>query len=258
VIVAVLVIAVGGFAYLWSRSGAHPVSLAEARRRFLERRVGELGAASTYRPAEGVYSYSGSGSESLSSPSPPKSQTEGPEMPGTVSHGSGGCWTFRLDYSSNHWRKWKFCADADGLHEVGNRVFQRWDFVVRSIDNLAVMTCDPPAVVIERGMQPGDEWESECRGSNSQIAGTTISSGTHRFVGREPVEVAGTTVEALHLRDHRVVSGAQSGTEDFDLWLTEQGLALQGRQRIVVESDSPLGRITYTQEGAFVLVSGLR
>ncbi|MFA5882709.1 MAG: hypothetical protein WDA60_02560 [Acidimicrobiia bacterium] len=255
VITAVLAIVVGGFAYLWAHSGGRPVSLEEARRRFLEQQVGDLGTAGTYRPAEGVYSYSGSGSESLSSP--PKSQDEGPEMPGTVSHADGGCWTFRLDYSTNHWRVWKFCADADGLREVGTSVYQRWDFVVSSVDNLTEMHCKPPAVVIESGMQPGDAWESECRGTSSQISGTTISTGTHRFVGRDGVEVAGRTIDALHFREERAVSGAQSGTEVFDLWLTDQGLPIQGRQRIVVDSDSPIGRVTYTQEGAFVLVSAL-
>lgn len=253
VLVALLGAAVGTFAYLWSRSDARPVSLDEARRRFLEERVGRGSAAGPFTPPEGVYAYTGSGSEHLSSP--PKSQSEGPEMPGTVRHGADGCWSFRLDYSTNHWREWRFCADADGLRQHGSTVFQRWDFVVSSVDNTTVMRCQPPAVVLEADMAPGDEWESTCRGESTAISGETVSTGTHRFVGRETLRVGGRAVETMRFRDDRVVSGAQTGTETFDLWLADDGLVVQGRQRIVVDSDSPIGQVTYTQEGEFRLVS---
>ena len=252
VLVGIVAVGVGGFAYLWSRSDARPVSLDEARRRFLEDRVDGAGAAGPYTPAEGVYAYTGSGSEELSSP--PKSQSEGPEMPGTVRHGVDGCWSFRLDYSSNHWREWRFCADASSLRARGTTVYQRWDFVVSAIDNTAVVRCRPFAVVIAAGMQPGDRWTSTCRGENSAISGVSVTEGTHRFVGRETVQVGGVPVEAMHFRDDGVVSGAQTGTEQFDLWLADDGLVVKGRQRIVVDSDSPVGRITYTQEGEFALV----
>jgi len=261
VVVGVVLVAVGaasvaGFAYLWSRSDARPVSLDDARRRFLQDRVAgaETGAASPYTPAEGVYAYAGSGSEELSSP--PKTQTEGPEMPGTVRHGDDGCWSFRLDYSSNHWREWRFCADATGLRARGTTVYQRWDLVVSSVDNTAVVRCRPPAVVIAPAMQPGDQWTSRCRGENSAIPGTSVTEGTHRYVGRETLHVDGSPVETMHFRDDGVVSGAQTGTERFDLWLADDGLVVRGRQRIVVDSDSPIGRVTYTQQGEFALVRG--
>lgn len=254
VLVLLLAAALGTFVYLWSRGDARPVSLDEARRRFLEERVGDTGPDGPYTPAEGVYAYTGEGSEHLSSP--PKTQDEGPEMPGTVQHGTDGCWTFRLDYSTNHHRTWRFCADAEGLRERGSVVFQRWDFVVTSIDNTTTVRCRPAAVVIETGMTAGDEWESRCDGESTAIDGTTITRGTHRYVGRERVEVGDGAVDAMHFRDDRVVTGVQNGTETFDLWLSEDGLPVQGRQRIVVDSPSPIGNVTYTQEGEFVLVSG--
>lgn len=252
-LVVVFAAALGIFAYLWSYSGARPVSLDDARRRFLEGRV-DPGGAGPYTPAEGVYAYEGSGSEELSTP--PKSQSEGPGMPGTVEHVGDGCWTFRLDYSTNHYRTWEFCADASGLREMGSRVYQRWDFVVSSVDNLAVMRCRPGAVVIQTGMAPGDTWTSRCEGDNSAIDGTTITDSTHRFVGWDRVRVGTGTVDAMHFRNRGVVSGSQTGTESFDLWVDERGLIVKGRQRIVVDSDSPIGNVTYTQQGEFALVSG--
>jgi hypothetical protein len=253
-LVVVFAAALGGFAYLWSRSGARPVGLDDARRRFLEDQVGREGPDGPYTPPEGVYAYTGSGSESLSSP--PKSQSEGPEMPGTVTHGTDGCFTFRLDYSTNSYRVWALCADETGLRETGGSVFQRWDFVVSTIDTLEHTQCDPPAVVIAATMEPGDRWTSRCEGDNSAIEGTTVTETVHRFVGWDRVRVGNDTVDAMHFRDRGVVSDAQTGTESFDLWITSAGLIVRGRQHIVVDSDSPIGKVTYTQDGEFSLVRG--
>lgn len=228
------------------------VSLDDARRRFLEDRVDEDGGARPFTPAEGVYRYEGRGSESLSSP--PRTQPEGPRIPGTVTYRPDGCWDLRLDYSTNHWRLWKFCASADALEQVGSRVFQRWDFGSFAVENLSTMACAPPGVVLEASMAVGDEWTSECRGENTQISGTTVSTGTHRLVANETLRIDGVEVEVAHFRDERIVSGAQSGTEEFDFWLRADGLLVKGIQRISVDSDSPLGKVTYTQESAFALV----
>jgi len=231
------------------------VSLDEARKRYLEDRVDGEDLARPFTPPEGVYRYEGSGSESLSNP--PRTQLEGPLVPGTVTHRPDGCWNFRLDYSTNHWRRWSFCADPDRLVEVGNLVSQRWDFGSFAVENLATMTCDPPGVILEAQMVVGQEWTSECRGGNSQVSGTTISTGRHRLLAIEKLTIGGAEVDASHFRDDRVVSGAQSGTEQFDFWLAEDGLLLKGVQRISVDSDSPLGKVTYTQESAFTLVRRL-
>jgi len=247
-----VVLAVGVFAYLWSRSGARPVSVDEARRRF-ERGGKVARGGARFTPAEGVYRYRGAGSESLSSP--PKSQSEGPGIPGTVEHRDDGCWTLRLDYSSNHWRAWTFCVRNDELTEVANQVFQRWDFVVSTIDNLATMTCSPPNVILVPDPRPGSTWPASCSGTNTQIEGTLVSAGVHRYVGPVTLRVDGHAVDTLHFRDRRTVTGSQQGTERFDFWLAADGLPVQGRQRIEVASDSPIGRVTYHQESAFSLVS---
>ena len=138
---------------------------------------------------------------------------------------------------------------------MGTRVSQRWDFGSFAIENLATMRCKPPAVVMTTEMEVGDEWESECRGDNTQISGTTVSTGTHRLLAVEQLEIGGVPVEAFHFRDERTVSDAQSGVERFDVWLDRSGLLLKVDQRIEIESGSPLGNVTYTQESALTLVS---
>lgn len=229
------------------------VSLDEARRRFLEDRAADSKETRPFTPPAGVYQYEGSGSESLSNP--PRSQSEGPLVPGTVSLGEGGCWSLRLDYSTNHWRLWDFCTSDTELLQTGGLVSQRWDFGSFGIENLSTMRCRPAAVVMTVDMAVGDKWTSTCRGENTQISGTTITTGSHRLVAVEMLDVGGTPVEAFHFRDERTVGGVQAGSEVFDTWLARSGLLLKVVQRIEVESDSPLGNITYTQEGAFSLVS---
>jgi hypothetical protein len=130
---ALLALIVAGYGFIALHENWFPfhselpreVSASEARHRFREQQASAQGGAQAFTPAEGVYEYHGSGSESLSSPA--RSQPEGPSIPGTVTHHSNGCWRLRLDYSSNHYRRWDFCVRKGVLVEVGNRVRQRCD-----------------------------------------------------------------------------------------------------------------------------------
>jgi len=240
---------IGVFAYLWQRDDARPVSVREAEQRL----DGKAGPGGAFVPAEGVYQYTGSGSEALSTP--PKSQAEGPEMPATVIHHAHGCWTFRIDYSTNHWQDWRYCARDGRLVEEGGRTFQRWDFVVSTIENTSTFVCEPPIVVLRSDMVPGKTWPQSCAGTNTNVGGTTVSSGDIRFVGVEPFDVGGTTVDAFHFVQPRTISGAQRGEENSELWFAPNGLPLRNQRHIVIDSDSPIGTITYTEDGSFTLTS---
>ena len=240
---------IGVFAYLWQRDDARPVSVREAEQRL----DGKPGGGSAFVPAEGVYQYTGSGSEALSTP--PKSQAEGPTMPATVIHHPHGCWTFRIDYSTNHWQDWRFCVRDGQLLEEGGRTFQRWDFVVSSIENTSTFVCAPPIVVLRPDMVPGETWPQSCAGTNTTVGGTTVSSGDIRFIGVESLEVGGTAVDAFHFVQPRTISGAQRGEENTELWLAPNGLPLRNQRRVVINSDSPIGTITYTEDGMFSLTS---
>ena len=240
---------IGVFAYLWQRDDARPVSVREAEQRL----DGKPGGGSAFVPAEGVYQYTGSGSEALSTP--PKSQAEGPEMPATVIHHADGCWTFRIDYSTNHWQDWSYCARDGRLVEKGGRTFQRWDFVVSTIENTSEFVCDPPSLVMASDAVPGETSQESCDGTNTNVAGTTVSSGETRFVGIEPLDVDGTRLDAFHFVQHHTISGAQRGETSSELWFAPNGLPLRNQRHIVIDSDSPIGTITYTEDGSFTLTS---
>ena len=84
------------------------------------------------RPAPGVYQYRGEGTEHLDKP--PLTQSQGPDIPGTVTHLEGGCWRLRVDYSTNHWQSWDYCPAGTGLTERAGAFFQRLDLVVAQVE----------------------------------------------------------------------------------------------------------------------------
>ncbi len=248
----VVVVALGYFAWGWLREDATPVSLADASKRFERNHRGPAQGGAPLTPAEGVYRYQGHGSDHLSTP--PLTQDHGPGMPGTVTHTSDGCWTFRIDYSSNHWEDWEYCARDGGLQERGGRTFQRWDLGVSTIDNHSTFRCKSSRTLIA-GMQPGDEWLQTCTGKNDSIAGTTISTGPMRFIGIEKVRVGKERVSAYHLVQRREISGGQDGTLLADVWFAPDGLPLRERHTISVATSSPIGSIDYQETTDFALTS---
>jgi hypothetical protein len=253
-VVVAVAVAATGFVVLWRRSGAHQVSTDEARRRFAASSSTQPANPEVLRPAAGVYSYRGTGTERLSLP--PKTQAQGPGMPATVTHRRDGCWTFRIDYSSQHWQTWVYCPRAGGLVEMGGETFERWDFVVTKYDSTSTFTCDPPSVIIRAGMQPGDAWQQSCRGTSSGTEGETVTSGPFRFVGEETVTVGGTAVRAYRFHQERTLTGSQRVTQSADLWFAEQdGLPLRNDREQTVHTDTVVGASTYTERGSFTLTS---
>lgn len=251
-VVVGLAIPLGGYVvWGWLREDATPVSLGEARTRFRDEHPDVAQGAGPLRPAEGVYEYIGSGSDHISVP--PLTQQHGPRMPGTVTHAAEGCWTFRIDFSSNHWQDWTYCPTANGLDELGGHTFQRWDLGLDSIENRSDFTCTSRTLKVD--MQPGDEWTQTCKGRNNSIAGVTTSRGPMRFVGVETITVGGEPTVAFHLHQQRTVTGGQRGRLEADVWFAPSGLPLRERHTVNVATSSPIGDIDYDESTDFTLTS---
>lgn len=239
---------------LWRRSGAHEASTRDAQRRFERSSSTQRSAPSVLRPAAGVYLYRGTGTEHLTLP--PKTQSQGPRMPATVTDRADGCWTFRIDYNSAHWQTWIYCPRNGGLVELGGQTFERWDFVVTKYDSTSTFTCDPVSVAIRATMHAGDVWQQSCAGTSSGTKGTATTSGPYTFVGRESVVVGGAPVAAYHFHQVRTLSGSQTGTQDTDLWFAvKDGLPLRNDRTVSVHTNTIIGRSTYTEHGSFELTS---
>jgi hypothetical protein len=250
-----VVLLVGAGLVLTLRDNARPVGLDEARDRTTTTApTGSTTAPGDTRPALGVYEYRGTGTEALSTP--PLSQSQGPTMPATVEWQDEGCWSFRIDYSSNHWQSWTYCPRDDLVVETGGSTWQRWMIGTAAITNLSTFECAPGSVATAAGATEGQEWAATCTGSGDAVAGETISSGTERYVGEELVDVGGEQVRTQHFVSERTMSGAQTGTDRSDVWFhADTGLPVRNERRIEATSDTPIGTSTYTEVGEFELVS---
>lgn len=210
-------------------------------------------APTRFRPDEGVYVYAGTGSESLSIP--PLSHDQGPAMPATVTHRPDGCWRFRIELHEAHWQEWHYCSEGEALVESGGRTYQAWNVGVTTIANTSTFRC-PDSVVIRAGAEPGDRWRQECRGTSDTVSGATVSAGPTEFVGEETVTVGDEDVPALHYHQVRRMSDAQSGPQVEDFWFrATDGLPLRNTRSASVDSDSPVGAITYSEEGQWHITS---
>ena len=249
-----LIAGVTTFVVLWNRGSSRPVSMEEARHRAGAPGTDQSTGAEPFRPAAGIYRYRGEGTEHLDMP--PLTQTQGPGIPGTVTHLEGQCWRLRVDYSTNHWQSWDYCPTGSGLTENAGAFFQRLDLVVTKVDTSSAYTCDPPVDAIRTTQQAGDQWMQECRGTSTGSDGEVISSGPYTYVGPEHLDIGGTNVAALHYHRFRNLTGGQTGTEDVNVWFdAATGLPLRNQRVITVHSGALIGGVTYQENGSFQLAS---
>ena len=133
---------------------------------------------------------------------------------------------------------------------------QTFDFVAVTVTDVTQFTCDPPGEVLRLDAAAGDSWDQSCVGTSEDQGTTVTSAGTNTFLGPDDVDVGGETVEALHYRYRRTLSGDQTGTDTHDVWFDPAtGMVLAGTRDTTVESPSPLGQIRYTESGRFTLTS---
>lgn len=251
VLVAVAVVAAVVIG-VWVRRGAEPASLDDAARRFEESAGSTSVQPALLVPRPGVYRYTGDGLEELSVLQ--TGQRWGPELPATVTVEADGCWTFRIDYSTNHWQDTTSCADGGVLREVGGRTWQRFDFGVAAAEDTVVFTCEPANEIVRLDAAPGDSWSQDCTGRSDGRGTEVRSAGTTTFVGPEQLTIGGAALDVLHYRVDHALSGDQVGTEVTDTWYAAaSGQVVRLRRESTVESPSPLGPVTYTESGALEL-----
>jgi hypothetical protein len=247
-----LVLVLGGLVawFEFGSSRARPVSVQQA-----QSRLGPGHQEPTNgRPVPGVYSYTGAGMDRLSSPS--LSQPEGPTVPGSVQLVGPACWTLRLDYSTHHWQTWRYCRDGTNLLQTGGQVWQLWPVGPVNFTNLTTTTCEAGAMALPGTFTQGHGWPSSCTGVSTEVKGTMRTQGVLTYLGPATVSVAGISLPAVHLLLTRTDTGAQTGSERYEMWLQPgTGLPLEIVQNISVTTDTPIGRSTYTQSGTLTLTS---
>jgi hypothetical protein len=253
--VVVLVLAGGATAFWirWSNRGAHEVSIDHAVDDFRK----QHGASSTsgfLRPPAGVYTYTGTGSERLSLLD--TTQHWGPGIPVTVVGDDTDCWTYRVDYSSNHWQSTRYCRNGRVLEQTGETTYQSFDFVAMKVSDTNLTACRPPIDRVRVDAEPGEQWDARCTGRSTSRGTEFVAEGTETYVGIDQIRVGEARVPAYHYRIARELSGSQTGSERYDMWYSVlDGLPVQTDRHVVVHSPSPIGTVTYTENGRYTLSS---
>ncbi len=258
VLLAALAIVVVAFAVLVGSYllRGHPgaKSLGAAAEQFQQTSTSRPTPESFALPAAGVYRASGSGTERISAP--PNSQNDSAVMPVTVSYAAHGCWLWRIDYNTAHWHEYSFCPDGDRLLLTGQRNFVSWDFGLTSITNLARFTCSPPSPIVVSSPQPGERFAFRCVGTNTAVSGKSTSSGPVVIVGLGTLDIGGSPVQAVHLTRTQTIRGAQDGRLEESWWFAATtGLPLEASRNYRLVTDSPIGKVTYTESGSWRLDS---
>lgn len=252
IVVGVLAGGAIAFAISWSHRGANEASIENAVDKF--RRNHGASTAGFLRPAPGVYTFVGTGTEKLSLLA--TTQHWGPRIPVTVTEGMNSCWAFRVDYSTHHWQSVRYCAKGRVLQQTGEATSQTFDFVAFTASDANDIVCDPPVDRIRVDAQPGARWAVACDGHSTSRGTKFHAAGTDTFVGIEKLRIGGEVVPAYHYSVDRTLSGDQSGSEHYDMWYSVlNGLPLKTDRRVTVESPSPIGAVTYTEHGTYTLSS---
>ena len=244
----------GVLIYLWSQTGAHALAPSVAVQRF--RQIERAGVRTVGPgPTQGVYLYRGSGTETISLP--PKSQSEGPEIPGTVVDRPGGCFEFRLDYSDVHWQDWTYCMHRGSMVTTSKAGYYLWDFVVLSVNDTSTYTCSPAIVTIPADFVFHARHPVSCIGTNNHIStGSVHMDGTSTVLATKKLRVGSGMEPAVLVREDVAFSGGQHGSNDADTWFSvTTGLPLRGTWSTVVSTPSPVGTSTLHAHGEFDLTS---
>lgn len=240
-------------AVAWARRGADQASFSDAADRFQQSTGTSLPSLATPAPAPGVYRYTGDGTEQLSLLG--TQQAWGPELPGTVVAGATpGCWSLRVGFSTNHWQETDYCLAGGALQETGGRTWQRFDLVALQVEDTVTFSCQPANDLVRFDAPAGATWTHACTG-HSDTRGTTVTTrGTTTQVARETVEVGTARIDAWHQQVVSEMSGDQQGTETSDIWYAvDTGQLVRAHRSTRVDSPSPMGPVTYTEDGGYQL-----
>ena len=210
--------------------------------------------AAVNRPPSGVYLADAAGKMSISFP--PTAQNYGATAPVTIRYDGENCWSTTVDFNSAFQQQWDYCITEDIFTEVRNRTTTRWDLGAMAITNTAIFECSPPGEILRATTRTGDRTTHECIGHSDEISGTTVSTVTFEALGPETVTIGDRSVSTHRLRETDVLTGPQRGTTVIDYWYaTSDMLLIKMERHVDIRTDSPVGDITYKEDGGWTLSS---
>jgi hypothetical protein len=246
-VVLVLLVGAGAAWWFFGRDEASQRSTDDVLKEF--RQSGAVDSDSAGRPAVGVYSGVADGSEDIGIPG--LTESFGPGAPVTVTHGDGGCFTYRADLNTHHWRTWTFCPAGDAafaLTEAGTSTVR--DVPGLSLDSLTTYTCTTPVPYLWPDPAAGARREGTCTGTSDTIKGVTTDAGAVEVLDTTTVTVGGVDLPVVHVRSTDTFGDSQTGTEVDEWWLDARtGLPV----KLVIDADLKSSVGDYVEKGTLEL-----
>ncbi len=113
-----------------------------------------------------------------------------------------------------------------------------------------------PGVTVDVTATVGTAWEYACESRAVTRGLTSTFTDRYTFLGRRRLTVEGAEIRAYAYRVERSLRGDQSGNERNELWFAARtGLPIRVRREADLESPTPFGTVSYTEQGTFALAS---
>jgi hypothetical protein len=239
--VLLLLIVAAGLWFFLGRDRARQLDNGEALTDFRAR--GGASPNSAGGPPAGVYAATASGNESIGLPG--FDESLGPRAPVTVTHGGGGCYTYRADFNSHHWRSWTFCPTERAKFSL-TRLDSWTERKAPGLDiaTLTTYTCEHPLDFLWQGANISDTRTGACTGTSDMDHAVTADAGSIEVLDVGTLTVDRRSVDVIHLRTIDTFSQAQTGSEVDEWWVdANTGLPV----KVVVELSIKGGPSEYTE-----------
>jgi hypothetical protein len=191
-----------------------------------------------------VYRYRTSGGEQLSLADISRSFPASSEMIVT----QDGCATMKWEPLVQHMEGLVECPQRNGGLVVNSALSYE---EIAGTKTTSVINCSTATYFLPPHWFAGERWHSRCHtnGETVEVSGEVVGASSVN-VGRE-------REPAVHTRLVLTFSGAESGTNPNDYWVSLRGgLILRQRETVdVTQKAGPLGSVRYTEQMAITLAS---
>jgi hypothetical protein len=242
--VAVLIVAVAvGVWFFLLRSPGTQVDLKQALRLYKQDQ-GSGGSSNSKLPPPGVYQYRTSGGENLSVAGISRSFPSKTDIIVTDAQ----CATLEWEPLKQHTEGMVECPSSNGaLAIVSAPSYEEIAGTATTMD----IRCPANTYFVPSDPKVGEHWQSTCHATGQKV----VYSGS--VVGFTTLTVGEQKVPSIHVREDLTFSGAQTGTNPNDYWVSlANGVVLRQRETVDVnQAAGPLGSVHYGEQMAIALTS---
>ncbi|MGD0392163.1 MAG: hypothetical protein ABSC41_05925 [Acidimicrobiales bacterium] len=243
--VVVLIVAVAvGFWFFILRDTATPVNLRQALRLYRQDQHAGKATNASELPPPGVYRYRTTGDEQLSFGGIKRLFPSATNMIVT----ENGCATEKWEPFEQHMEGIVECPLQSGAYGITTTLSYEQIAGTQTTD---VIRCPPDTYLVPPDAHAGERWHAVCHSTGLNVDWSGV------VVGNASVNVGGHAVPAIHTRLTLTFSGAESGTNPNDYWVSaKDGLILSQRETVDVSQQAgPLGSVRYSEQMAIRIAS---